>query len=52
MKEFEEIQEFQGISRNFKGISLLWDANVVKTKEIQTFAHQIIEIPLKFLEIP
>jgi len=37
---------------NFKGISMVWDANVAKTKEIQTFHRQIIETPLKFLEIP
>ena len=52
MKEFDEMQEFQGISKNFKGISMVWDANVAKTKEIQTFHRQTIEIPLKFLEIP
>ena len=36
----------------FQGISMVWDANVAKTKEIQTFHRQTIEIPLKFFEIP
>ena len=44
MKEFDEMHEFQGISKNFKGISMVWDANVAKTKEIQTLPLQNIEI--------
>ena len=41
MKEFWQIMNFEEL----QGVSILWDANSAKTKEIQTCPFQTVEIP-------